>query len=76
MMRCKSESSANKARADSTVSGISLMYMRKSKGPNTDPCGPPDSTCDCGDVVPLTTTHWVLFDRKSVIHAKISFRMP
>ena len=46
------------------------MYMRKSNGPNTDPCGTPDSTCE--DVVPLTTTHWVLFDRKSVIHAKIS----
>ena len=70
MMCYKSDSSANKARIDSTNWHI---YTRKSNGPNTDPCGTPDLTCDCGDVFPLTTTYWVLLDRKSVIHNKISF---
>ena len=36
---------------------------QKQHGPNTDPCGTPDTTESVFDVVPPRTTAWDLFDK-------------
>lgn len=41
--------------------------MRKSKGPNTDPCGAPDETGESIEKQQLAVTNWVLSERKSLI---------
>ena len=44
---------------------ISLIYRRKNKGPNTDPCGTPHGThlSLSLDLMPFTTVYWRRFDK-------------
>ena len=49
-------SSANSLMLLLIESGMSLMYMRNRQGPNTDPCGTPDSTWQEPDCSPSRTT--------------------
>jgi hypothetical protein len=65
-------SSANKRNVEvETTSGRSLMYTRNNSGPNTVPCGPPESTSSFADSHPSTSTCCVLEDKKSVIHCMV-----
>ena len=41
-------------------SATQFMYVRKSKGPRTDPCGTPDGTEVVLDDAPSTTTYCFL----------------
>ena len=47
---------------------ISFMRIRNKRGPSTLPCGTPLVTLDEDDLVLLTMTCWVLWDRKDWIH--------
>jgi hypothetical protein len=65
-------SSANKRNVEvETTSGRSLMYTRNNSGPNTVPCGPPESTSSFADSHPSTSTCCVLEDKKVVIHCRV-----
>mgnify|MGYP001595851294 CR=1 FL=1 len=59
-----------------TYSGRSLMYIRKSKGPRTEPCGTPDATAMVSDCDPFSTTDCVLLSRNDFIHLSVSPLMP
>ena len=52
----RTESSANRRTVEWILSGRSLMYIRKRRGPSTVPCGTPDLTWVQGECSPLTTT--------------------
>ena len=60
------QSSANSRTMDVVCSARSLMKIRKSSGPSTDPCGEPDFTDAGPDVSPSTTTLWVLLQETTV----------
>ena len=59
-------SSANKNPSDLMLSRRSLMYITKSRGPNTVPWGIQLMTSAGTDFSPLTTTTWLLLLRYSV----------
>ena len=55
-------STAKSLTEDSKPSGRSLMYIRKSNGPNIEPCGTPASNDDQlnnGHQVPLSETYYL-----------------
>ena len=49
------QSSVNKRTVDDVWSAKSLMKIRKSRGPNTEPWGTPDFTAAESDISPSTT---------------------
>ena len=67
------QSSANSRTVDVVCSARSLMKIRKSSGPSTDPRGMPDFADAGPDVSPSTTTLWVLPSRNDCIHP---YRLP
>ena len=70
--RHRRQSSANR-RIDEDVSAVmSLMKMRKSRGPSTVPWGTPDITGASLEVNPSTTTLWFLHDRNDSTHPMTS----
>ena len=66
-------SPANNLAFDLRPSGKSLMYIRKSKGPRTEPCGTPALTSSHDEFVPLRTTRCLRLCKKSSI---ILYRFP
>ena len=58
------QSSAKSLEFEVILSGRSLMNMRKSIGPSTDPWGTSLATGTLSDELPSTTTLWVRPDRK------------
>ena len=70
------QSSANSQTVEFVCSARSLMKIRKSRGPSTDPCGTPDFTDAGPDVSPSTTTLWVLPLRNDCIHPHRLLLMP
>ena len=70
------QSSANSRTVDVVCSARSLMKIRKSSGPSTDPCGTPDFTDAGPDVSPSTTTLSVLHSRNDCIHPYMLPSMP
>ena len=46
--------------------GRSLIYARNSSGPNTVPCGTPESTSAQVECSPPTTTRWTRYDDDSL----------
>ena len=45
------------------ILGISLIYIRKSKGPTTEPCGTPNDMCPISEIVQIRLTYVYLFDK-------------
>ena len=43
---------------DSRLSGQLFMYIKKNRGPSTDPWGTPDLTSSYEGVCPFSTTLW------------------
>ena len=64
----KSMSSAYIVPSEKPRSATQFMYVRKSKGPRTDPCGTPDGTDVVLDDAPSTTTYCFLHHRYEEIH--------
>ena len=60
-------SSTNKRTVDDECSVKSLMKIRKSSGPNTEPWGTPDFTSAASDISPFTTTLCVHPSKNDVI---------
>ena len=54
-----------------TASGRSLMKAKKSKGPNTVPCGTPEITSAWEDLHPSNSTRCFLWPRKDSIHCSV-----
>ena len=52
------------------------MYIKKSRGPRTDPCGTPDSTCLDGDSLPFRTTNCSLSYRYENSHLRMCLLIP
>lgn len=55
--RYRTQSSAKRRILDDTLTGRSLIYMRKSSGPSTEPCGTPDKTGDRDEENELVETN-------------------
>ena len=53
--RCMAVSSAKSVTLDLTWSGRSFMYVRKSMGPRTEPCGTPEDTGILSDLILFKT---------------------
>ena len=65
------QSSANSLVWELIFSRRSLINIRKSTGPHTDPCGTPFTTGTFSDDCPSTITSWDLFPRKDAIHMNV-----
>ena len=52
------------------------MYIRKSIGPKTDPCGTPEVTAMWSDRNPSNVTDWVLDVRNEFIQAMTVLFIP
>lgn len=64
------QSSANKWILEVMQDGKSLMYIRKSSGPSTEPCGTPEWTALGSELTLLTETNWERFFRKHSSHVR------
>ena len=70
------QSSAKSLAQEMRLSGRSLMYTKKSRGPRPVPSGTPDVTATAEEDVPFITTCWVLFVRKFSNHVAMEPRIP
>ena len=46
-----------------SILSISLIYIRKSKGPKTEPFGTPNDMCSISKIVTFSLTYCNLFDK-------------
>ena len=56
-------SSANKSVKNSVALGRSLMKIKNSKGPRTEPCGTPQIIVFLSDFIPSMQTNYSLSDK-------------
>ena len=70
------QSSANRRTVDDVCSAKSLLKIRKSSGPNTEPCGTPDFTAAASDVSPSTTPLCVRLSKNDLIKFCKPFVIP
>ena len=70
------QSSANRRTVDDVCSAKSLIRIRKSSSPNTEPCSTPDFTAAASDVSPSTTTLCVRPSKNYLIHFCKPFVIP
>ena len=70
------QSSANRRTVDDVCSSKSLMKIRKSSGPDTEPWGTPDFTAAASDVSPSTTTLCVRPSKNDLIQFCKPFVIP
>ena len=71
------QSSANNLASECFVdSGMPLTKARKSKGPNTVPCGTPESTSASVDSVPSSKPDCFLWLKKDSVQRRVNSRTP